>query len=192
MAADLHSLIYHLKQCPEEFLAGSINTPNGSLHTEALLLDVYRWVKGTFTVKNADLPSPDGLEILNEEQLHTVHIACWFFSNDFFVGQPSLLPGMHQFIFEALPGLSPYVKHSLWREDEERAEEFVRLALKYCQLLPDGETPGEAEDRLDSLDTIKRQMVLKESGEALERIKEIRKKMAEQKAREAANVYGRE
>jgi hypothetical protein len=119
-------------------------------------------------------------------------VACWFFSHPAFAGRPALLPGLDNFLFTELPPVCRHVKPQEWLEDEDRAEEFVRLALRSCALLPAGEAPAEAADKLDALSTLKRLAVLRQTNESLERARAIRQKMADEKAREAANVYGRE
>ncbi len=189
---ELYPLLYHLKACPETFLQRSALWPGGILHTDALLADVYRKMHGDFRATRADLPTIPDLKPLEENHLLSIGIACWFFSHPSYAGQPALLPGVHHFLFAELPSVCRHVKPQSWLEDEDRAEEFVRLALRSCALLPAGETAPEAADRLDSLSTLKRLAVLRETNQLMERARAIRQKMAEEKAREAANVYGRE
>jgi hypothetical protein len=189
---DIYNLISHLKHCPEEFLQRLSDKPGEKPPTEILLKDAYRRIYGDFNAPDSELPSIKELWQLDENQCFSIQIGCWFFSYSYFGNQPGLLPNIHQFLFVDLVEVCEFVKYREWVEDDDRAEEFVRLALRRCCILPDCETEETASDRLDALDTIKRQQVLKESNEHFERIKEIRRKMAEKKAREAANVYGRE
>lgn len=191
LTADIAALLFHLKNCPDDFLKPSVFS-GGRIHTNALLMDVYRWVYGDKTVMDAGLPGLRADSAFDGNHLLSVHIGCWVFSHPSFANGRSTLPGMERFLFEELARLSPYVDAAGWIKDEDRAEEFLRLALKTCGLLPRDESEAEATDRLDSLSTLKRRSVLQESNAALQRIKEIRQKMAEAKAREAANVYGRE
>lgn len=189
--ADIYTLLYHLKGCPSEFLA-SMLVPTDTSHPNALLLDVYRKVYGDFTVATSELPSTNNSRALDENQAMSIQIGCWFFHHDFFASQPDLLPKIHAFLFEHLREVCGFVKFPLWVEDEDRSEEFVRIALDCLDMVPAGETFDEASDKLDALSTLKRHGVLKQTNQSLARIKEIRRKMAEEKAREAANVYGRE
>ncbi len=189
---ELYALLYHLKACPDAFLQRPAARPGGGLHTDALLADAYRKVYGGFRASRADLPAVPDLKRLEENHLVSISVACWLFSHSAFAGQPALLPGLDHFLFAVLPPVCRHVKPQDWLEDEDRAEEFVRLALRSCDLLPAGETPAEAADRLDALSTLKRLAVLRQTNESLERARAIRQKMAEEKAREAANVYGRE
>lgn len=185
------ALLFHLKNCPDDFLKPSVFS-GGRVHTNALLMDVYRRVYGDKTVTDANLPGLRADSSFDDNHLLSVHIGCWVFSHPSFANGRSTLRGVENFLFEELAKLSPYVNAAGWIQDEDRAEEFLRLALQTCRLLPEDESEAEAADRLDALSTTKRRSVLQESNAALQRIKEIRQKMAEAKAREAANVYGRE
>lgn len=185
---DLYTLIYHLKRCPEDFLR---HGDDEKLPAFVLLKDIYRRIYGNFNVSDNALPVVT-LENLNENHLFSIQIGCWFFSHPFFLGKATIIPSIHSFLVTDLATICPFVKYREWVEDDDRVEEFVRRALKICGIVPDGETSEVAAQRLDSLDTVKRQEVLKASNESFERIMEIRRQMAEKKAREAANVYGRE
>ncbi|WP_207534808.1 hypothetical protein [Desertivirga arenae] len=188
---ELYTLLSHLKGCPEVFLEQPVENPV-SINTHALVADCFRMVSGDFLLDNNAIPSTKELNDLDGNIIPAIRIGCWLFSHSIFEGKPELLPAIRLFMFQKLPVLAPLVEKMQWLEDEDRTEEFVRLALRCCEILTDRETQIQAEDRLDALDTIKRQKVLKESSGAFERMMEIRRKMAEQKAREAANVYGRE
>lgn len=189
---DLYALLYHLRACPDDFLLPPVGFDDGAVHTKALVLDVYRQMHGNLLVSNEALPPLDMDENLGINQAVSIQIGAWFFSHSVFQRQPQLLPGAEEFSFTYLPVVSRYVNGKDWIGDEDRSEEFVRLALHCCKLLPQGETEEEAADKFDALNTIKRRAVLHQSSEQMQRIKEIRQKMAEAKAREAANVYGRE
>ena len=189
--ADIPALLFHLKNCPDDFLKPSI-VHGGTINTHALLKDAYRKVFGDLAAGDENIPSGPIDGRLDKNHLLSIHIGCWYFSHSCFLNDRTILPGMEAFLFGDLAEVSPYVSYLDWVRDEDRAEEFIRLALKNCGLLPKGETEAEATDRLDALSTLKRRVVLQESNEAMQRIRELRQKMAEAKAREAANVYGRE
>jgi hypothetical protein len=189
---ELYVLLHHLKNCPADFL--TFNHAAGSKPiTEALVYDLFRTVSGDVTVSHKSLPDAGKLLWkLGENDHRSIHVGIWFFHQPLFTKDPSLAKGIRTFLFERLPELCQYVKCEEWLENEDRAEEFIREALRCCNIFIDGETAEEAQDRLDALSTIKRQKVLEETNGSLLRMKAIRQAMAEQKAREAANVYGRE
>lgn len=189
---DIYTLFYHLKSCPEYFFQCPPLNRGVVPHTEVLLKDMYRKVHGDFSAQDAVLPTLVNLWQYDENQLISMQVGCWLFHHSFFSGKPSWVIGIDDFLNDDLQALSPYVQAREWVEDEDRAEEFIRLILNRCGVIPAGETALEASDRLEALDTLKRQAVLRGSQASYDRIREIRRKMAEQKAREAANVYGRE
>lgn len=189
---EIYTLIKHLRNCPHDFLEFN-HQPGTKPVTEALVYDLFRKVVGNFNVSRESLPDVDKLVWqLGDEEYRAIHIGVWFFHHQLFGDNPSLIKSIRVFLFERLPELTPYVKAMAWLEDEDRAEEFVREALRCCNMLIDGETEHEAQDRLDALSSVKRQQVLEQTNESLARMKAIRQAMAEKKAREAANVYGRE
>ena len=190
---ELFALLHHLRDCPPEFLAIG-RTPEEKVNTTALLYDLFRLVYGDYTVTTSQLPSLKELSIqyYGENESRSIHIGIWFFSFPLFHTKPQLLVGIKNFLLNRLPALCRYINYQAWLEDEDRSEEFVREALQCCSMLIDGETLEESQDRLDALSTLKRHKILKETNESMERMKAIRQKMEEQKAREAANVYGRE
>lgn len=189
---ELYALIQHLRNCPHDFQQFN-HKPGSQPVTEALAYDLFRKVVGNFNASHESLPDVGNLVWkLGDEEYRAIHIGIWFFHQPLFEGNASLVKGIRTFLFERLPELTGYVKADAWLEHEDRAEEFVREALRCCNMPIDGETEHEAQDRLDALSSIKRHQVLAQTNESLQRMKAIRQAMAEQKAREAANVYGRE
>lgn len=189
---DVLSLVHHLKSCPEILFQQLDIDETEKISTCIFVKDTYRRVFGNFNVTDSKLPTILEVENKNKNQLFLINLGCWLFSHPFFHSKLNLLPKIHTFLFFDLMKLSALVNYRDWLENEDRAEEFVRLALCRLDIIPDDETSQVFLDRLDALDTIKRQKVLAETNESFERIKEIRRQMAEKKAREAANVYGRE
>lgn len=188
---DIYNFLDHLLKCPEVFFQihpYDVDEPQ----TFILIKDLMRKRNNNFSMKDSEFPSFDEISNFDENHLISMQIGCWFFSYYLLPNSPRLVYDIHEFLFYDLKEISKYVKAMEWVEDEDRAEEFIRLALKSCNILPLGETTEEAADRLDALDTLKRLSVIRETNQALERAREIRRKMAEEKAKEAANMYGRE
>lgn len=161
------------------------------IDTNALILDVLRKVNGELN-STSSFAEEKIWRTFSSNHLKAIQLAAWLFSMSKFQQSPILLQNIKSFLFEELMQLSEFVTAEEWLSDEDRSEEFVRVALNACELFPEGETMEDALDRLDALSTLKRNNVLSKSAQAYDRIIAIRKKMAEKKAREAANVYGRE
>ncbi len=190
---DLYTLIHHFRNYPSEFEALKFKGWDAKI-IPPLIFDMMRKVHGDMDVTMDKLPSLEELspDFPDENGFRTICLGAWLFHHPVFSAKPEILPHVSDFILHRLRLLSSHVKHDQWLQDEDRSEEFVREALSACDILVDGETPEEATDRLDALSTLKRLKVLQQTNASMERMKAIRKKIAEDKAREAANVYGRD
>ncbi len=180
-------LIHHIKRCPSEFLKEPVYGNNGLIHTEALVNDIYRIISDDMV---ANCPIKLSSKKLSKEELSLIQICCWVLTHPFFKFTDN--SWIKDFFCTGLKEISSLVKKEVWINDEERAEELARIIFRHCGFLPQGESREEALDRYESVNTIKRLQVIEESNAAMERAKAIRKKMEAKKAREAANVYGRE
>ncbi|HAE38143.1 MAG TPA: hypothetical protein DCG57_05820 [Candidatus Riflebacteria bacterium] len=183
----ISEMIHHIKRCPPEFLAPPLLRGRGEINTEALVNDIFRVLSGKPAAPKKIELSP---ERRSPAELSLIQICCWALSHPFFRQIDS--GWLNDLFWSQLTGIAALVKTELWVTDEERAEELARMILKCCGYVPAGETPEEALDRFDSVNTVKRMKVIEETRAANERAQAIRRQMAEQRAREAANVYGRE
>lgn len=77
-------------------------------------------------------------------------------------------------------------------QDEDQREEVIRLTLNGLGLRPREETDQQAQDRLLMVSSSERARVVAASRAAEERAETIRRALAEQRAREAADKYTRE
>ncbi|MEN2399170.1 hypothetical protein GKZ90_0005245 [Flavobacterium sp. MC2016-06] len=189
---DVFELITHLRKCPDTFLKPSSFTSSEGINSIALICDTYRTVSSKFLNKEFNIPTPDILKPIKDNHWEAIHISTWLLSHPNFINKPSIEDKLRDFWFIELGNASRYVKFKEWISDDERAEEMVRLLLYCCEIVPNGESTNEAADKLSSISSVNRHEVLKNSYEAHERIMRIKREMAEQKAREAANTYGRE
>ena len=189
---DLFELVTHLKKCPEIFLKPSNLLARDGLDSIALISDTYRMVSAIFLKKELNVPAKINFNSIDDNYWKAIHISCWLLYHHSFRNKPALENKLRLFWFEELYHVTQYVKYKEWITDEERAEEMVRLLLLCFEILPNGESIAEAADKLSSISSVDRQKVLRQSYEAHERIMNIKREMAEKKAREAANTYGRE
>lgn len=184
----ISALIHHIKLCPPDFLRQPLVKNIGEIHTEALVNDTWRLLakKPTAASKirlKTDKRSP--------AELLLIQIACYVVSYPFFRELSSPV-WFEELVTNGLSEIAPLVKTEQWLNDEERAEELARIIMHACKQIPEGETATAAADRFASVNTVNRLKVIEESRAAIERTRELKRKMAEAKAREAANVYARE
>jgi hypothetical protein len=189
---DIFELVTHLRKCPDIYLEPSSLIESEGLNSIALICDTYRIVCNDFLKKEFKKPNDFNLAYIDDNHWRSIHISLWLLSHRNFINSALIEDKLYNFWFEELSEASLYVKFKEWISDDERAEEMVRLLLHCCKIIPDGENQDEAADKLSSLSSADRQKVLKQSYEAHERIMNIKRAMAEKKAREAANTYGRE
>lgn len=83
-------------------------------------------------------------------------------------------------------------KNSIYVEDVDRREEFIRVALAAINLRPEGETKIQADDRLMMVSSFERKRVMEAAKAAEERAAQIREALARKAAEEAANKMSRE
>lgn len=187
---DVFELVTYLRKCPDTFLKPSDFFSTEGVNSLALVQDTYRLVSNDF-LRN-DFKISTNLAIIHDNHWRAIHISTWLLSNPDFTNNPGIEDKLYSFWFVELQLAAVYVKFNDWINDDERAEEMVRLLLKCCEIMPYGESPEEAADKLASFSSVDRHKVLKHSYEAQERIMSIKREMEEKKAREAANTYGRE
>lgn len=185
---DVFELTTYLRKCPDIFLTSSDFFVEDGLNSVALLNDTHRVITNDFFRDDLKIPA----EFIEDNHWRAIHISTWLLNHPDFINNPALEDKLYNFWFIELHEASSYVKPNEWISDDERAEEMVRLLLYCCEIMPQGENPDEAADKLSSLSSVQRHKVLKQSYEAHERIMNIKREMAEKKAREAANTYGRE
>lgn len=187
-APSISELIHHIKLCPPQFLRQPRIKSSGEIHTEALVNDTWRLL-----AKQPAAPAKIRLKADRRPttELVLIQIICYLASHPFFRELPSQAWFM-ELIQNGLVEVAPLVKAEQWLNDEERAEEVARIIMHACRQIPDGETATSAADRFESVNTVKRLKVIEKSKAAMERTRELQRKMAEAKAREAANVYARE
>ncbi len=83
-------------------------------------------------------------------------------------------------------------KNTIYIEDVDRREEFIRVALAAVDLRPEGESPAQADDRLLMVSSFERKRVMEAAKAAEERAAQIREALARKAAQEAANKMSRE
>lgn len=81
---------------------------------------------------------------------------------------------------------------SIYVDDIDRREEFIRVVLQGFNLRPLGETPAQATDRLQAVSSSERLKVIAATQASEARARALREALAEERAREAADKMSRE
>lgn len=121
-------------------------------------------------------------------------ICCWLLYDDWFLQRPGYATPILALLSDGLGAHAALIDAERFVADAERREELVRLVLGRLDLRPAGETPHQAADRLQALDSVERDRVLRaaRAREEEERARRLKKEMEEQQAREAAAKANRE
>jgi hypothetical protein len=191
----LEDLLHHLSECPGVFLETPLFVSSASedgVHSLALIFDL-------FLLQNVKIPI--GLKRKLETSWESPQLSerCWrgwqllayLFSHSWFYEKKVLAKGIARGL-DHMHKLTDIVEASAFIANPARREELCRLALFWCGLRPQGESPEQAEDRLKALDTLFRKDIEAKSSRNRSRAEEIRRKIQEARAREAANTYARE
>jgi hypothetical protein len=185
------TLVHRLSDCPDDFLGSPRVAGRGTVAVAAVVGD-------TMTLFDADLPAnwcaslaPDRADAMMENWLRCCLVACWIVSDAAVL--PLISPDQFLgFLAGDLHQLAGLVRAELLVEDPDRREELARLVLRAVGVVPAGETPEQAGDRLATLDSFTRSRVEAESRAAEERAREVRAALESKRAEEAAARASRE
>ncbi len=185
-AVDLFALTHHLAACPPLLRLDARALGGLEVDVGAVVRDVLHDLGD----EAAYTRSIDGIYARTDpNHLATLLLACWLLRAPPL--QP-LAPGRALRFLASLGALSQLVPAERLVSETERREELCRLALKACDLLPQGESAKEAEDRLAGLDSVERDRVVRASREAAARAKQVREALQKKAAEEAAAKVSRE
>lgn len=184
---DLERLLRRVAECPPVCLTAPRRGDADGVHVDAVVHDVL--------VRLGEAPPPAALAPFGprgEEKVQRLALlAAWLLADPWFAGRDLAAPA-REWLLEELPPLAGPLAPERIVADGDRREEFVRLVLQGLALRPQGETAAQAEDRLAALDSAGRAGLMRALRGKLARARELRRKMAEDAAREAAARAGRE
>lgn len=109
-----------------------------------------------------------------------------------FLRRPELADPVLGLLGLKLKKLSEVAKAEQCVMEPDRREELARFCLKELGLFPQGETPAQAADRFNALDSVERVKVIREIQQAEARARKVREAMKKKKAKEAAAKVMRE
>lgn len=123
-------------------------------------------------------------------------VAAWLLHDPWFRSAGRFGPDACRFLYDLAAGglhaLSKLVEPRRFVTEPDRREELARLALSALGLLPRGENPEQAKDRLAALDTVETERTAVESRKAQERARRVMEEMKKKAAQEAAAKASRE
>lgn len=145
--------------------------------------------KGTSTKK----AKKGTVEVSPAQRHFLARVLAWLLMDPAFRDVPA--ERLEKAIEDAL-GVLEVVAARQFLDDTDRREELVRLVLRHLGLTPEGEALADAEDRLSSLDSVRRMRLLQEARAAEDarrkREAELAAELARKQAEEQASRYDRE
>ncbi|MCC2657187.1 MAG: hypothetical protein K0Q76_2295 [Panacagrimonas sp.] len=187
---ELETLLRRLIDLPPEFLLPPRIAGKGTVHTAALVNDLFAQVG--HTAPEAMLRRLSSVREADRARLLLTAVVCWLLADRWFVKTALPVPGLVQVFDDAVGGLAQAADASRYVADPDRREELVRVVLARMDFRPQGETLEQATDRLSSLSAVERKRLLAASRAAEKRAREIREALARKAAEESADKWSRE
>lgn len=204
--ASIHALIRRLAETPPPFReapqtrAQPGKPARGVVHVGAVVGDLLRELGGPgCSVEEAEDFRPVAPSKARLNLARVQLIACHLLHDSAF-RSPDAPAGLRRkraelalkWLHDGLSEVSGLVPARDFIQEQDRREELVRLALRALEMQPEGESAAQAEDRLATLDSAERKRLVEKSRQAQRRAEELRRKLQEERAQEAASKMMRE
>jgi len=188
----LEVLTRRLAECPPDFLAEPRRGATGEVRVAAVVADLLAdWGNAALSPAEAAI-----FQVADTPQqvnwLRLVLLTCWLWREPWFVQRRPAREAALKYLAKDLSGLASLMQAQQCVLDPDRREELARLGLKALGFCPKGETPAQAQDRLNALDSVERQRVIQAARSAEARSRAVREAMAAKAAQEAADKWSRE
>jgi len=187
----IESLTRRLLDTPGDFLAVPFVEQHGTINVAAVVSDLLMAYGGPSFDTTTAQPFRPAASATARNELSCVLVATWLLHDPWFVGHAATAE-TYRFLATGLQALAAHVPAAQLVSDPERREELARLTLAALGLVPSGETPAAAADRLATLDSVERARVVAATAEAERRAEAVRQAMHDKAAAEAAAKASRE
>ncbi|MFO0556251.1 MAG: hypothetical protein U0271_48185 [Polyangiaceae bacterium] len=180
MTPDVERLSSRLAETPAIFLGGLRSAPD-AIELDAVVADLFRAraERALTSGELAELVTELGLAKDDRASLRhqsLVAVTTFLLFDPAFQGAP--ITKLRALMIERLRALAGLVMPRAFVEDSERREELVRTCIAEVGLLPAGESREIADDRLATLDSVRRAELVREARER-ENAREARRKELE-------------
>lgn len=186
----IEALTRRLTECPPPFLMTPRMGRMGDIHVGAVVHDLLR--AHGYVTRRGDLDSFRNINAQQQNWLQLVLVACWLAHDPALRAIDGLASPMLRWLTTGVREVSKMVAAPQFVNNPDRREELARLLMQATGLLPEDETEEQFLDRLSTVDTIERAHIMAETRAKRERAEQLRKQMAEERARQAAAKYSRE
>jgi len=184
----LETLTRHLAECPADFLT---EPAVGRIEVDAVISDLLVELGG----KALPAPEAAGFSDASRQRrnsLRVVLVCAWLLYHEWFRTAGCFAPAARLWLAGEAAELGRLIAAEKFVTDPDRREELVRLCLRALSLHPAGETEAQAVDRLQSISSVERDRVIRETRASEEAARKLREAMERKQAREAAAKASRE
>lgn len=187
----LDGLTRRLAECPAEFLEEPRIGTRGQIHVDAVVSDLVVELGGEGLSQKGQTPLKP-VKKSKRNHLRLMLVCSWLLHDEWFRTRAAYHGRVLGLFNESLKELAGLVKADLFVTDPDRREELVRRCLAELDLVPEGESRAAAADRLETLDSVKRQRVLADTKAQRDKARKLQEAMRKKRAAEAAARYSRE
>lgn len=179
MSPEVERLVGRLAQAPSVFIAAD----DGSLVLDAIVSDLFRArTMAPLDAASLELFRSSSREKSAQRHRALVLLTTWLLYDEaFHEADPTRLLAL---LGDTLCALATAAMPRLFVEDAERREELVRTCFSGLGMVPPGETAAVAEDRLATLDSVKRRELLAAARVREEKREQKRKELERLRAQE--------
>lgn len=179
MSPEVERLIGRLAQVPSVF----VSPDDGALVLDAIVSDLFRArAAGPLDAALLEPFRAFGGDKAAQRHRALVLLSSWLLYDEAFQGAPP--DRLLALLWGRLQALAAAAMPRLFVEDAERREELVRVCFAALGRVPPGETAALAEDRLATLDSVKRRELLAAAREREEARERKRLELARLRAQE--------
>lgn len=189
----IQRLTRRLSECPPDFLAEPRTKarPDGVV-VAAVVSNLLEDLGAAGLPGDAESAAWTAGRAQDRNLLRLTLVACWLCHDSCFRDPQRHAPEVKQWLAGGLRALAEQVGADLFVTDPDRREELSRLLLQALDLCPEGESAAQASDWLQSLSSVERARVLRETRAQTEKARALREKMAAEQAQQAAARYSSE
>ena len=159
----IEALTRRLAECPREFLAEpKLRGKAEGIRVAAVVSDLLEDLGAPGPLSDKGASQWAEAKSQDRNLMRLTLVACWLCHDEVLRQDRTLAEPVRHWLSSSLRPLSELVVADLFVTDPDRREELARLLLSELKMLPKGETPAQASDRLKALGSVERAKVLRE------------------------------
>lgn len=183
----LPELLRHVREMPASFRSVPAGFPGGRVRVRAVVGDLWESLFGAAPPADllAAMDPRDG-SAGERSRLGWVLAAAHLLWHPGLRSEAAAAAAVRRLLVADLARLSAIVQPRAVATDADRAEELIRRVLRALDRFLAGESPAEAQERLDQVDSVARRRLELQAARRVRNARRVREQMARRLAEEAA------